>query len=133
MSDGLIISGTSGNYSIFGSNDNDTLNGGSGNDLLNAGSGNDILNGSNNDDTLFGGLGNDQLTGGSGSDIFQIITGSGRDLITDYTPGQDSLKIIGLTESDLTYSYSGGHTSINYGEDLLAIVQNTVSSDFTFI
>ena len=37
-----------------------------------------------------------QLTGGSGNDVFQIVTGYGSDLITDFASGQDSLKISGI-------------------------------------
>ena len=40
----------------------------------------------------------------------------------------------GLVENDLTFSYESGHTRIKDDEgDLLAIVQNTVVDDITFI
>jgi len=39
-----------------------------------------------------------------------------------------------VAESDLTFSYSGGDTSITYNDDLLAIVENiTSASDITFV
>ena len=86
-------------------------------------------------DTLTGGIGNDTLEGGLGNDIFQINTGIGRDVIVDYEHGEDRIKLLGgLTEDDLTFSYLGGHTRIkDNNDDLLAIVQNTIVDDITFI
>ena len=119
--------GNSGNDYLNGGKHNDTLFGGIGNDLLNGENGDDILNGGDNDDVLTGGIGNDQLTGGSGNDDFQIVTGFGRDLITDYSAGEDSLKISGsYAQDDFTFTYSNGHTNIHLGNDLLAIVQNSI-------
>ena len=98
------------------------------------GSGNDRLVGGNGIDRLTGAVGNDTLTGGGGNDTFQINFGVGRDLITDYTSGEDRIKLLGgITSSDLTFSYVGGHTRITDDDDLLAIVQNTVAADITFI
>ena len=55
-------------------------------------------------DILIGGLGNDFLTGGSGNDIFEIVTGSGSDLILDYSSGEDSLRISGsYNQNDFTF------------------------------
>ena len=96
--------------------------------------GNDRLVGGGGIDRLIGGVGNDYLTGGGGNDIFQINSGSGRDVITDYTSRDDRIKLLGgITENDLTFSYVGGHTRISYDDDLLAIVQNTIADDLTFI
>lgn len=44
-------------------------------------------------DTLVGGDGNDTLTGGTGKDMF--VHSSGDDVITDYTSGQDKIKLDG--------------------------------------
>ena len=137
------ILGQAGRDILLGEDDNDTLFGGIGNDLLFGDDGNDVLSGgSGNDrilggdgiDRLTGGLGNDTLTGGAGNDIFQINSGTGRDVINDYTSGEDRIKLLGgITESDLTFSRVGGHTRISDDGDLLAIVQNTVAADITFI
>ena len=122
----------------------ENVNGGRGNDIitgnnaantLNGGLGNDRLVGGNGIDRLTGGVGNDTLVGGAGNDIFQITSGIGRDIIRDYTSGEDRIKLLGgLAENDLTFSYVGGHTRIKDDEgDLLAIVQNTIADDITFI
>ena len=128
-----VITGNQIANTLTGGSGNDTINGGAGDDTLNGGLGNDRLVGGAGNDTFIGSIGNDVIRGGSGNDIFQINTGTGRSLIKDYSPGEDSIELInGLIESDLTYSYSDDHTSIYYGDDLLAIVQNTVESDFSF-
>ena len=119
------VNGGGGRDVITGNNSANTLNGGTGNDTLNGGLGND---------RLVGGLGNDQLTGGAGRDTFSINTGVGRDLITDYGTGNDRIQLLGgLTENDLTLSDVGGHTRISYDDDFLAIVQNTITANITFI
>ena len=125
-----------GSYSIngIGNNLNNTITGNSGNNEITGGGGNDTLWGNNGNDILYGGVGNDEITGGNGSDIFQIGIGSGRDLITDYNSLEDNLQLLGgINRNDLTFSLSDNHTSINYGNDLLAIVQNTNSADLNFI
>ena len=112
----------------------ENVNGGGGNDTINGNSSANTLNGGAGNDTIYGGLGNDTLTGGIGNDIFQIRSGTGRDVITDYGTGNDRIKLLnGLTGDDLSFSYVGGHTRIKNDDDLLAIVQNTVAADITFI
>ena len=125
----------SGNINGTGNSSANIIRGNSGANRLNGGAGNDRLVGGNGIDRLTGGVGNDTITGGSGNDIFQINSGLGRDVITDYTPGKDRIKLLGgLAENDLTFSYVGGHTRIKDDEgDLLAIVQNTIAADLTFI
>ena len=94
-----------------------------------------IISGGGGSDAIYGASGNDQIKGGGGRDVFQIGIGDGRDLITDYKSGTDSIEVLGvLTKSDLTFSYSSGDTNITYNDDLLAIVENiTSASDITFI
>ena len=112
----------------------ENVNAGGGNDIVTGSKTGNVLNGEAGDDILFGGLGNDRLTGGSGDDIFKIKKGRGKALITDYTSGEDSIQLLrGLTESDLTITYANGDTKIRYGKDLMAIVQNTIADDITFI
>jgi Ca2+-binding RTX toxin-like protein len=83
----------SGNDKLFG---NDAAN------LLSAGAGNDALSGGAGNDTLDGGLGRDTLTGGSGNDTFLFTqvgdsaVGAERDVITDFTRGEDKIDIKAL-------------------------------------
>ena len=88
----------------------------------------------NGDDILFGGSGNDEITGGSGNDTYQLTTGTGRDLITDYTQGEDSIELLnGITTNDLTFSSTNGNLQLHYNSDLLATIENTIQSDLNFI
>ena len=74
------------------------------------------------------------MRGGSGDDIFQIKKGRGKAMITDYTSGEDRIQLLGgLNASDLTFTYADGDTKIRYEKDLMAIVQNTIADDITFI
>ena len=58
--------------------------------------GNDTLIGAGGDDILVGGGGNDTLTGKGGNDIFVFSGNSGHDIITDFTKGQDKIRLSGL-------------------------------------
>jgi Ca2+-binding RTX toxin-like protein len=83
-----------------GTQGDDTVTGNFGVDLLRGFAGSDTLQGLAGDDTLIGGLGRDFLTGGIGSDSFNfnIIKESGktsstRDVITDFTRGEDHIDL----------------------------------------
>jgi Ca2+-binding RTX toxin-like protein len=67
------------------------LSGGDGNDRLYGGEGNDTLLGGAGNDWLSGGEGNDLLTGGTGGDDF--VFNGGQDIISDFTNGQDRIRI----------------------------------------
>lgn len=106
-----------GNDAVFASFDNDTVYGGKGNDLIHGGAQHDLLFGGLGDDVLFGdrdrdtldggdgndilvgGLFNDELTGGAGADAFvftdQAVSGE-RDVITDFTLGEEALLLDGV-------------------------------------
>ena len=56
----------------------------------------DTISGLDGNDVLIGGSGNDQLSGGAGSDRFLFQAGSGQDIITDFTPNQDLIELIGI-------------------------------------
>ena len=77
-----------------------------------------IVCGSGND-TLDGGKGNDVLTGGKGKDIFLYSSGGGNDTITDYTAGQDTIKISSGSISG--YSDSGNDVILTVGAGTLKI------------
>ena len=93
-----------------------------------------IIRGNSVANTLLGLEGDDILFGGGGNDIFQINTGAGRDLIIDYSSGEDRIELLnGIDYNSLTQSVINGNTNIYYSGDLMAIVQNTISSDISFI
>ena len=95
---------------------------------------NDVLFGGKGADTFNGGEGSDKYIGGSGADRFCINRGLGKDVITDYTSGEDKIKLLGgLKERNLTINQAGSNVRIKYEDDLLAIVQNTLGSDIDFI
>jgi Ca2+-binding RTX toxin-like protein len=65
--------------------------GNGGRDKLCGSESNDTLYGPKGYDYLIGSLGNDILSGGIGRDRFVLTAGSGPDLITDFTKGEDLL------------------------------------------
>lgn len=87
---------------VLGGLGNDTLRGADAADRLSGEGGNDVLSGGAGDDTLAGGLGRDTLTGGDGADLFvfrirlDASSGSQRDSITDFTPGEDRIDLSGF-------------------------------------
>lgn len=70
-------------------------------------------------DTLSGGTGSDTLTGGSGKDVFVYSDGDGKDVITDYTAGQDKVKIASGSISKT--SYAGNNVVFTIGSGTLTI------------
>ena len=97
---------------IIGSSGNDTITGSAAANVLNGGNGDDFIFGMAGNDTLIGGAGNDRLTGGAGRDvmtggpgndifIFNLVSDTGktattRDIITDFTRGQDLIDLSGI-------------------------------------
>jgi hypothetical protein len=129
--------GRAGDDRLYGDRGNDKLMGGLGNDQLVGGSGNNTLRGHAGNDTLLGGRGNDRLLGGLGNDILvgnggsdMLTGGDGRDqfvlssqwgsaslakttVITDFTDGQDTLRLSGLTFEQLKISQGTGDQARN--------------------
>lgn len=66
-----------------------------------AGAGDDIVQGSSADETILGQSGNDTLSGGGGRDTFDMVTGDGTDVITDFDPALDRLRVNGVDITDL--------------------------------
>ncbi|MEM9451316.1 MAG: hypothetical protein AAGA75_22650, partial [Cyanobacteria bacterium P01_E01_bin.6] len=93
------IDGADGGF-VFAGNGNDFVLGSNRNDLLSGDAGRDTIDGGAGDDLIMGVTGNDLLTGGKGSDVFIFGNGDGRDTITDFEVGSDS---IGLVEGELVF------------------------------
>ena len=111
------IIGSSKAETIYGGSGNDSINGNAGNDKIYGNVGNDKLLGGDGNDTLNGGAGNDTLTGGTGKDVFAYEGGS--DVITDYTAGQDTIKLISGTITRT--SYSGNNVIFTVGSDAITV------------
>ncbi|MFN3644647.1 MAG: Calx-beta domain-containing protein [Gemmobacter sp.] len=90
-----LMTGTDLPEALYGRGGRDTLMGLGGNDTLAGGRGRDVLDGGDGNDRLIGGPGNDLLTGGAGRDVFVFRGDAGRDVITDFTPGEDRLDLRG--------------------------------------
>ncbi len=130
--------------SVFGDAD---LFGGAGNDTLTGGRGHDRLFGDSGDDLLSGGAGNDTLYGGAGRDLF-VIDGSSRDVIGDFTHGEDSIDLSALgigsfqTLLQLISDKRGGGSAgtnltfraggMSYGLELSVAPSSLTAADFIF-
>ncbi|WP_298952035.1 calcium-binding protein [uncultured Methylobacterium sp.] len=118
------IIGGWGRDTLAGDGGDDVIAGGFGDDLINGGAGSDRLVGGDGNDTIRGGLGKDLLTGGTGADVFAFGNlesrpgGGARDLITDFTVGEDKIDLSALgieSEAQLTFKATGGGLTI-YGD-----------------
>ena len=142
-----LLQGGGGKDTLIGGGGKDTLEGGGGRDLLQGGGGRDFLDGQGGKDTMEGGNGRDEIVGGRGSDIltgnggrdvFIFGRGDGRDTITDFSQGQDKIRIEDGAESfgDLTIVQAGADVRITFAnvritvEDDLA--ENFEANDFIF-
>ncbi|WP_147126959.1 calcium-binding protein [Shimia ponticola] len=137
--------GDAGDDLLGAGDDDDRLYGGTGNDFLGGGAGNDRMYGGTGQDTLNGGDGNDTLYGGAEGDIFVFnsFTQGERDIIRDFTLGEDALRMKyvvgrfdGLDISDVTIG--GNHyAQITYrGHDILlqdVMADDLDVSDFIFL
>jgi Ca2+-binding RTX toxin-like protein len=135
-----VIDGGAGDDDIEGGWDNDTLGGGAGDDdmdggrgddTLLGGSGEDYLRGGQGDDVLQGGTGHDTMTGGQGDDTFVYRAGDGDDVITDFTPGEDTI-LIGGNDTDgyeISYDPQTGNSTITYAGGTITVEGVQVTAD----
>lgn len=157
------ILGGAGRDQLVGQSGSDVLNAGASTDILQGGGGNDRLFGGGNNDRLFGGSGHDRLFGGNGHDMISGQTGndtltgnagrdtfvftSGRDRITDFTDGEDALRLDDAlwgnanlsTEQILAYGrISGGDAVFDFGSGNVLTIDgignlNILADDLTVI
>ncbi len=129
------VSGGAGADSLRGDVGNDSLLGGSGADSLYGQDGNDYLVGGSGADLLMGGAGNDTLFGGSGGDTFSFDNGFGRDVISDFGPGDQINLAAGLnntgiaTAADLVTKgmVTGGTTAAGTKFTVITIGSDTIT------
>lgn len=94
-----------------------------------AGIGNELDNivmGSDGAQTLNGGAGNDVLLGGAGADQFIVAAGDGNDVIVDFTPGIDRIRLegyalyeFGVVRAAMTQSGADVVLALGNGERLV--------------
>ncbi len=117
---GVVIFGNAKDNTITGGNGADKIDGGSGADEIFGGKGNDSLNGGAGNDTLYGGAGNDTFNGGDGIDTF--VYSAGKDVIKDYTAGQDKIIVEGeigkvtYKNGDVIFKIGNGTLTVKDGE-----------------
>jgi Ca2+-binding RTX toxin-like protein len=102
----LPVVGTTAGESLTGSAGNDRLEGLAGRDTITGGAGNDVI---------IGGMDTDVLTGGAGRDRFTYTSiREGRDFITDFTVGEDTIVLTQVFQGlNLTFgsAIAGGYLS----------------------
>lgn len=139
--------GNTGNDALFGQAGNDLIVGAAGSDLLSGKSGSDRLFGNKGKDTLLGGAkgdqlyggggndtlkgnkGNDMLVGGGGRDTFYFRKGDGRDTITDFNTGKDTIEIgRGATRiGQLNFKQTGDDVAVTFKNVEILVENITVS------
>ena len=95
------------------------LTGNTKNNFLAGGSGKDSIDGGKGADTISGGKGADTLTGGAGSDVFLYADGDGSDVITDYTSGEDLIRLTSGEVKD--YSVKNGDAILKIGSGSITL------------
>ena len=120
------LDGGAGDDRLDGGEGDDTLDGGAGDDTLDGGAGDDTLDGGAGDDTLHGDEGHDTLHGGAGLDEFVFRPEDGNDVITDFTRGEDRIKLQAFPDDavfdDLTITSDANGVTI----DLAALGGGTI-------
>ncbi|MBL3705945.1 hypothetical protein GI582_24940 [Sulfitobacter sp. BDSS02] len=113
--------GNTGNDALFGNKGKDTLLGGAKGDQLYGGGGNDILKGNK---------GNDMLMGGGGRDTFYFRKGDGRDTITDFNTGKDTIEIGGGATriGQLDFKQTGDDVAVTF-KNVEIFVENITLSE----
>jgi Ca2+-binding RTX toxin-like protein len=113
---------------VSSSGGDDVITTGTGADIVTAGVGSSTINTGGGDDLIAGGLNGDILTGGAGADTFRYQTvndsriSSGvnnRDVITDFTSGEDKIDLLTLADSTAvgqTVRFAGNFNTLAEGQ-----------------
>ncbi|MEM9223666.1 MAG: Ig-like domain-containing protein [Pseudomonadota bacterium] len=107
--------------SLLGGEGNDTLNGNEANDFLGGEGGNDRLIGGDKKDTLVGGDGDDIKSGNSGIDLFVFDSDDGRDIITDFESGTDTIQLTDDTPFTIAFNANTGNSVLRYGDTIVVV------------
>ncbi|MEL6438741.1 MAG: hypothetical protein AAFQ80_05730 [Cyanobacteria bacterium J06621_8] len=139
--DDAITSTGPGDASIFGGDGHDTITTGLADDIIQGGEGDDVISSGPGADFIFGGDGRDTIrsgqsgsifhpegdiiSGGDGEDLFEFQQnefGGAIDQIVDFQADgfHDLIRIMGVTDGDVTYDPDTGLVSIN-GEAVIDI------------
>lgn len=109
------VEGQNGNDLVFGRAGNDTLRGGNGKDTLDGGNAKDREFGGGGADTFWMSAGNDTLTGGKGSDTFLFYeAGTGKDVLTDFERGKDTILVTGYDDDDVAVVRAGKNVRVEF-------------------
>ncbi|HZA93314.1 MAG TPA: calcium-binding protein, partial [Gemmatimonadales bacterium] len=114
------VKGGSGNDDLHGHAGNDRINGNDGQDIIHGGLGNDTMNGGSGNDLIFDGAGNDVLKGGPGDDefSFSFAQGGGKERVTDFRPGEDTIIIESIDYESFEAMMEGGF-AVQSGDDVV--------------
>ena len=125
--------GEEGNDLLAGGGGDDRLTGGLGSDRLKGGKGADVLNGGDGADVLTAHQGNDRLTGGGGADtfVFARTKAEGRNTITDFTDGEDRIRIAGSAFKDLMIADAGADAVITLASGTRIVLLDVEGADLS--
>ncbi len=125
---------------VNGTAGDDWLKGGTGADLMLGGAGSDDLQGGGGNDVLRGGAGQDGLTGGAGQDMFVFARGDAQDWVVDFTPGQDKVRLEGITAGQVVqtletrWGMAGLELDLGNGEEMFlqGVTAKIAATDLVF-
>lgn len=129
--------------SATGNSEDNIIAGNGSNNVINGLGGNDYLYGHGGNDTLDGGAGRDVLFGGAGNDRFLFTAGFGRDTISDFVDGEDTIAFASSVFATFAAVQSastqvGADVNITFDASNVVTVKNITlasltSADFLFV